>query len=181
VIRTRVGYSGGTKTNPTYHSLGDHSETIEVVFDPARISYKKLLSIFWEGHGPTTPPFSRQYASLIFFHSAEQKRLAQETKDQIEAKKGQKVYTEIVLAGTFYPAEDYHQKYYLKRYESLVKELSALYEGKDDFTLSTVAARINGYLGGNGSLDQLKRQLNDLGLPPEVIVRIAKVLRGASR
>lgn len=181
VIRTQVGYAGGTKKGPTYYSLGDHSETIEVEFDPKRISYEELLDIFWESHDPTARSFSRQYASFIFFHTDEQKKLAQETKEQVETKKRQKIYTEIVPADTFYPAEDYHQKYYLKKYEPLVRELSGLYAGEGDFTLSTAAARINGYLGGNGNLEQLKQQLKELDLSPEVTERIVRALKGASR
>jgi peptide-methionine (S)-S-oxide reductase len=181
VIRTQVGYAGGTKKNPTYHSLGDHSETIEIEFNPKKISYTELLDIFWESHEPTARSLSRQYASFVFFHTDEQKKLAQETKEHLESRKRQKVYTEIVSADTFYPAEDYHQKYYLRRYSPLVKELSALYPAPDDFTKSTAAARINGYLGGNGTLEQLKKELDALGFSPEVIDRVAKALRGASR
>lgn len=181
VIRTQVGYAGGTKKNPTYHSLGDHSETIEIEFDPGKVSYEKLLDIFWESHEPTAQPFSRQYASFIFFHTDEQKRKAQESKKQVEGKKGKKLFTEIVKDGTFYPAEDYHQKYYLRRYEALVKELSVLYAGQGDFTKSTAAARVNGYLGGNGNLDQLAQQLKDIGLSAEARDRIVSVLRGTGR
>jgi peptide-methionine (S)-S-oxide reductase len=167
--------------NPTYYGLGDHSETIEIEFDPTKVSYKKLLDIFWESHEPTARSFSRQYASFIFFHTDEQKRLAQETKEQWEMKRGGKVYTEVVPAGIFYPAEDYHQKYYLRRYEHVVREISTLYPSADDFTQTAVAAKVNGYLGGNGTLDELKYQLKDLGLSPEVIDRIVKALRGTSR
>jgi methionine-S-sulfoxide reductase len=181
VVRTQVGYGGGTKKNPTYHSLGDHSETIDIEFDPKKISYKELLDIFWESHEPSARSFSRQYASFIFFHTDEQKMVAQESKEQVEKKKGQKVYTEIVPAGIFYRAEDYHQKYYLRRYTPLVKELTLLNAGKGDFTTSTVAARINGYLGGNGNLEQLKEDMKLLGLSDEVIDKIVGVLRGASR
>jgi methionine-S-sulfoxide reductase len=181
VTRTQVGYAGGTKKNPTYHNLGDHSETIEIEFDPRKVSYEKLLDIFWESHESTAHPFSRQYASFIFFHTDEQKRIAQESKKQEEAKKGKKLFTEIVQGGTFYPAEDYHQKYYLRRYEALVKELSALFAGQGDFTKSTAAAKVNGYLGGNGNLDQLEQQLKDIGLSAEAIDRIVAVLRGTGR
>lgn len=181
MLRTQVGYAGGTKKNPTYYTLGDHSETIEIEFDPRKVSFKQLIDIFWESHDPTARPFSRQYASLVFFHTDEQKRIAHETKEQVEGKKGRTVFTEIVPAGTFYPAEDYHQKYYLRRYEPLVKELTTLYAGNSNFTKSTAAAKINGYLGGNGTLEGLKRQLKDLGLSGEVIDRIVGELRGASR
>ncbi len=181
MLRTQVGYAGGTKKNPTYYSLGDHSETIEIEFDPRKVSYKQLIDIFWESHEPTARPFSRQYASFVFFHNDEQKRIAHETREKVEARKGHKVYTEIVPSGTFYPAEDYHQKYYLRRYEPLVKELSALYAGNGNFTKSTAAAKINGYLGGNGTLEGLKHQMRDIGLSAEVVDRIVVRLRGASR
>ena len=181
MIRTQVGYSGGTKKDPTYYSLGDHSETIEIEFDPKKISYMTLINLFWESHEPTSRSYSRQYASFVFFHTEEQQKLAQETKKHLEARKRQKVYTEIVPASTFYSAEDYHQKYYLRRHEPLVKEISALYPAADDFTQTTVAAKVNGYLGGNGILDELKQQLKDLELTPEAIDRIVKALRGTSR
>ena len=181
VLRTQVGYAGGTKKNPTYYNLGDHSETIEIEFDPKKISYKQLIDIFWDNHNATDRPFSRQYASVIFFHSDEQKRIAEETKAQVEARKGRKVYTEIVPAGTFYPAEDYHQKYYLRRYDRLVKELTGLYPGNGNFTKSTAASKINGYLGGNGTLEELKSQLKDADLSVEVVDRIVGELRGTSR
>jgi peptide-methionine (S)-S-oxide reductase len=181
VIRTQVGYAGGTLKNPTYYGLGDHSETIEIEFDPTKVSYKKLLDIFWESHEPTARSFSRQYAPFIFFHTDEQKRLAQVTKEQLEMKRGRKIYTEVVPAGTFYPAEDYHQKYYLRRYEHVVREISALYPSTDDFTQTAVAAKVNGYLGGNGTLDELKHQLKDLGLSPEAMDRIVKALSGTNR
>lgn len=176
-----MGYAGGTKKNPTYYSLGDHSEAIEIEFDPQKISFKKLIDMFWESHEPTDRPLSRQYASFVFFHTDEQKRIAHETKEQVEAKKGRPVYTKIVPAGFFYPAEEYHQKYYLRKYGSLVQELTSIYSGDSNFTKSTAAAKINGYLGGNGTLEELKRQLKDIGLPDEVIDRIVVRLRGASR
>ena len=181
MIRTQVGYAGGTKKNPTYYSLGNHSETIEIEFDPTKISYKQLLDIFWESHMPTSPSYSPQYASFVFVHNEDQQKLAHESKKQIEEKKGQKVYTEIVAAGTFYPAESYHQKYYMKKYETLVKELSTLYEGQSDVSKSTAAARVNGYLGGNRNLETLTRQLKELGLSPGMVDKIASALRGTSR
>ena len=114
MVRTRVGYAGGAKANPTYYALGDHAETIQIDYDPTRISYEELLNVFWESHNPTSPSWSRQYMSAIFYHNEEQQRLAQDTKARQEAKLGTKIYTEIVPYTQFYLAEDYHQKYHAK-------------------------------------------------------------------
>ena len=77
MIRTRVGYAGGEKANPTYRDLGNHSEAIQIDFDPAVITYEDLLDLFWESHNPTRPSWSPQYASFVFAHDAEQERRAQ--------------------------------------------------------------------------------------------------------
>jgi peptide-methionine (S)-S-oxide reductase len=162
VIRTQVGYAGGTKENPTYRDLGDHSETIQIVYDPTRISYEELLDIFWNIHNPTVRPWSRQYASLVFYHDETQRELALKTKAQQETCRGA-IFTEIVPAGTFYPAEGYHQKYRL-RGSDLMQEFSTMYPDDTDFVASTAAARVNGYLGGNGTCEQLQEELGSLGL-----------------
>jgi len=162
VIRTQVGYAGGTKDNPTYHSLGDHSETIQIVYDPTRISYEELLDIFWSTHNPTVRPWSRQYASFVFYHDETQRELALKTKAQQETRRGT-IFTEIVPAGTFYPAEAYHQKYRLQQ-SSLMQEFTEIYPNHDDFVASTATARVNGYLGGAGTCEQLREELDGLGL-----------------
>jgi peptide-methionine (S)-S-oxide reductase len=163
VIRTRVGYAGGTKENPTYRDLGDHSETIQIEYDPTQISYEELLDVFWNTHTPTSRPWSRQYASIVFYHDEAQRELALKTKEQQEAKRGT-IFTQIVPAGTFYPAEDYLQKYYLRNARDLTREFSAMYPDGGDFAGSTAAARVNGYLGGNGTCEQLQEELDSLGL-----------------
>jgi peptide-methionine (S)-S-oxide reductase len=163
VIRTRVGYAGGTKENPTYRSLGDHSETIQIEYDPTQISYQELLDVFWSTHSPTSRPWSQQYASIVFYHDEAQRELALETKVQQEAQRGT-IFTQVVPAGTFYPAEDYHQKYYLRNARDLMHEFNAMYPDGDDFATSTAAARVNGYLGGNGTCRQLQKELDGLGL-----------------
>ena len=148
MIRTRVGYAGGNKDNPTYYSLGNHSETIQMDYDPAVISYADLLDMFWANHSPQSRPYSQQYASIIFYHNEEQRRLAEETKAREEARLGKRVLTEIKAAGTFWWAEDYHQKYYLQSSSGLMRELRAKYPDFRDLVNSTEAARANGYSGG---------------------------------
>ena len=80
MVRTRVGYAGGTKENPTYTSLGDHSEAIRIDYDPTRISYAELLEIFWQSHNCTSRAYSRQYMSIILYHDEEQRKLAEESR-----------------------------------------------------------------------------------------------------
>lgn len=93
--------------------MGDHTETVQIDFDPETISYEELLEVFWASHRPTVPPASRQYASIIFTHGEEQRRLAEASKARLEAAVG-RLYTDIVPLERFYLAEDYHQKYYLR-------------------------------------------------------------------
>jgi peptide-methionine (S)-S-oxide reductase len=123
---TRVGYIGGNTVNPTYKEVctdtTGHAEAVEVDYDPAKLSYGKLLDVFWENHDPTQlnrqgPDFGKQYRTAIFFHSPEQEAEAQASKENL-AKSGRfrkPIVTQIVPAATFYEAEDYHQQYLEKR------------------------------------------------------------------
>jgi peptide-methionine (S)-S-oxide reductase len=164
VVRTRVGYAGGDKEDPTYYSLGNHSETIQIDYDPSQISYAELLDLFWASHSPTSRPFSKQYASIIFYHDEQQKRLAEESLDRETIRRGVPIYTEIRPLTRFYLAEDYHQKYRLRQDRVLLAEFQRIYPDPADLVASTAAARVNGYLGGNGSPDQLQAEIDDLGL-----------------
>ena len=164
VVRTRVGYSGGTKKNPTYYNLGDHTETLQIDYDPTRISYEDLLKVFWRSHDPTARVWSRQYMAAIFFHNDEQKRLALKTRDEIQARAKGKVATQVIPFGRFYLAEDYHQKYSLRKDRELMKQFSTIYPDLKGFVDSTAAARLNGYLGGHGSAESLEAELKGLGL-----------------
>lgn len=105
--------------------------------------------------------------SAIFFHNDEQKRLALETRDHEATKLKDKIFTEVIPFAKFYPAEAYHQKYYLQQVPELMREFSARYPAVRDLVKSTAAARVNGYLGGYGSLEVLKKEIEDLGLSPE--------------
>lgn len=126
VISTRVGYTGGNFRNPTYEDVctdrTGHAEAVEVEYDPAKISFDKLLDVFWENHDPTQvnrqgPDWGSQYRSAIFFHTPEQETAAKASKGNLE-KSGRfrkPIATQIVPAVTFFPAEDYHQQYLEKR------------------------------------------------------------------
>jgi peptide-methionine (S)-S-oxide reductase len=125
VIKTTVGYTGGTKANPSYEEVSSgstgHAESVEVVYDPAKVSYAKLLDIFWHNIDPLTKnaqfcDHGTQYRTAIFYHDEEQKEAAEASKAKIEASGELKgpIVTQIVAAGPFYPAEDYHQEFYKK-------------------------------------------------------------------
>ncbi len=166
VVRTRVGYAGGTTTNPTYHNLGDHTETVQMDYDPAAISYEELLEVFWDSHDPTAPSWSRQYMSLLFYHNEEQRSLTVASKERLEAELGRPVLTQLIPFSRFYLAEDYHQKYRLRQEEVLMTEFNAFYAEAQDFIDSTAAARINGYLAGYGTFQALQEHLSSFGLSP---------------
>ena len=123
VVSTTAGYTGGQKINPTYEEVSaggtGHAESVEVLYDPARVSYTKLLDVFWHNIDPLTAnrqfcDSGNQYRSAIFYRDAGQRRLAEASKAELEKTRGWKVVTEIVPAGPFYPAEEYHQSYYKK-------------------------------------------------------------------
>lgn len=127
VLSTRVGYTGGTTDHPTYAEVctgrTGHAEAVEITYDPAVISYRELLDIFWSIHDPTElnrqgPDIGTNYRSAIFTHSGEQKRLAEESRDRLQASGrfgSRRIVTEIVPAGIFWPAEEYHQQYFEKQ------------------------------------------------------------------
>jgi peptide-methionine (S)-S-oxide reductase len=125
VISTTAGYTGGHKKNPTYeevsHGGTGHAEAVQIVFDPRKISYSRLLDVFWHNVDPTNAhgqfcDNGDQYRSEIFYHNEEQRQLAVESLQSLEKKKpfADPIVTRIAPATTFYPAEEYHQDYYKK-------------------------------------------------------------------
>jgi peptide-methionine (S)-S-oxide reductase len=120
VVKTTVGYAGGHVSNPSYTqvSMGKtgHAEVVQVEYDPARISYERLLEVFWANHDPTTPnrqgpDLGEQYRSLILFEDPEPEAAARASMQRHAADFRRPIVTELVAAGAFYPAETYHQRY----------------------------------------------------------------------
>ena len=125
VVSTTVGYTGGTTKDPTYEEVSaggtGHAESVQIVYDPQKIGYEKLLDVFWHNIDPVTPnaqfcDHGTQYRTAIFYHDAKQRQLAEASKQALEAAKKfkQPIVTQIVAATAFYPAEEYHQKYHQK-------------------------------------------------------------------
>jgi peptide-methionine (S)-S-oxide reductase len=118
------GYEGGTIPNPTYRDVtsgrSGHAEVVQVTFDPAVVSYAELVELFWQAHDPTQlnrqgADVGTQYRSVIFYHNEEQKQIAEASRDRLQAAGAYRkpIVTQIVPTETFYPAEEYHQDYYL--------------------------------------------------------------------
>ncbi|KZC04185.1 PREDICTED: peptide methionine sulfoxide reductase [Dufourea novaeangliae] len=141
VIRTCVGYAGGQKESPIYRNLGDHTEVVDIEYNPDVISYSQLLTLFWQNHeyGLTTK-IKRQYMSLILYHDEEQKLLAEKSR----------------------PAEDYHQKYRLRNHPWLIETTGLV--SNEILRNSPLAAKLNGYLAGAGTVEQFEKELPKLGL-----------------
>jgi peptide-methionine (S)-S-oxide reductase len=125
VLSVTAGYTGGQKKNPTYQEVSaggtGHAESVQIVYDPTKTTYGKLLDVYWHNIDPTTKDrqfcdSGHQYRSAIFYHTEEQHKEALQSKAELEKTKPFKepVVTEIVPAGEFYPAEEYHQHYYKK-------------------------------------------------------------------
>ena len=123
VISTTSGYTGGTVPNPGYERVSaggtGHAEAVEVIYDPAKVSYQDLLTYYWHHVDPTVKnqqfcDHGEQYRTAIFVHNDEERKLAEASKNAVEAELKKPVYTQIVQAGPFYAAEDYHQDFYRK-------------------------------------------------------------------
>ena len=121
IISVVSGYAGGHTENPTYEEIGTgktgHAEVVQITYDPAKISYEKIIDLFWEAHDPTTlnrqgADTGPQYRSIILTENADQMRIANESKTRAQTKSKSPIVTEIVPLTKFYPAEDYHQDFY---------------------------------------------------------------------
>jgi peptide-methionine (S)-S-oxide reductase len=123
VISTTSGYTGGKAVNPTYEQVSGggtgHAESVQVIYDPKKVSYAQLLTYYWHHIDPTVQnrqfcDYGHQYRTAIFVNNDEERKLAEESKKKVAAELKQKIFTEIDQAGTFYPAEEYHQDFYKK-------------------------------------------------------------------
>lgn len=173
-MRTAVGYTGGTTETPTYRNIGDHSEAVRIEFDPGKISYAELLELFWASHDPASEVYSRQYRNAVFYLNEVQQREAEASRQRLSEAAQHKVFLALEPAGTFFVAEDYHQKYLLRKAAGIFQELQAIYPETASLVASTAAARINGYLGCNGERDALAQELDQLGLSAPMQARLVE-------
>jgi len=146
-----VGYAGGSTVDPTYYDLADHTEVFQIDYDPTQLSYAELLREIWANRRGGRA-YSRQYMEAVFCANAEQEAQA----------RAAGITAPIIAGARFYLAEDYHQKYYLRRDTLLMQELAGY--TPQQLVESTVAARLNGYVAGKGTPAQLHEELARFGL-----------------
>jgi len=168
-----VGYAGGKKKNPSYYSLGNHTEVISIDYDPAVLKYQDMLDLFWGAHRCDQAGHSRQYMNALFYHDDAQKKAAQASVASAAKAQGvslDAVKTEILPVGEFTYAEAYHQKYYLTRYGEIRSFLTKTYADGKSLADSTVATRLNAYLGTGMKKDWelFLSELKSYGLPKEI-------------
>ncbi|WP_027086208.1 peptide-methionine (S)-S-oxide reductase MsrA [Cohnella panacarvi] len=156
VIRTRVGYAGGTTARPTYREMGDHSEVVQLDFDEELLSYEQLLETFWTNHNPVNINGykGRQYQSMLLYRDEDQQEVFHRVKQRMEEGKGI-LETEISPYTLLYLAEARHQKYYLRRFPNALAKLGELYSSEEELMNATLAARLNGLAKGYTNLGRI--------------------------
>ncbi|TYS68189.1 peptide-methionine (S)-S-oxide reductase [Sutcliffiella horikoshii] len=160
MIRTRVGYAGGTTPAPTYKQMGDHTECLQIDYDPTQITFDEITRHFWNSHNSNRGNYKgRQYLSIFLFHENYQKEVLEKFKQETQDTNAQLIGTEIAPIVHFTLAEERHQKYYLKRYSSATQKLREHFPTEESFTDSTLVARLNSFVKGYGTLATLKEEI----------------------
>jgi peptide-methionine (S)-S-oxide reductase len=176
VVTTRVGYAGGTRRGPDYHHTGDHRESVEVVYDPSRTSYRKLLAAFWGAHPAVGPRGPLRTREAVLYTDEAQRRQALASRLQVARAAGEPVSTEVIPVGRFWAAEATNQKANLQRMApDLVRQLAARYGGREKFLASAAAARLNAYVGGFAGEEAVAAAAAELGVPTgELLSRLPR-------
>ncbi len=176
-----MGYAGGTKENPSYREMGDHTEVLQVEFNPHVIRFEDILDVFFGNHNPSRLGIKpRQYMSILLYHTEVQRVKILEKKSEWEQTLTGVIQTEISPFKAFYQAEDYHQKYYLKRYKSATEALNIHFPSHEEFMQSTLVARLNGFVKGYGTLEGIRREIQEWGLDEseqETLWKLVKSLK----
>ncbi|VDM95710.1 unnamed protein product [Thelazia callipaeda] len=172
VLKTRVGYGGGSTPAPNYRNIGDHTEITEVVFDEEVTSYSALVDWFWD-HCDPTKEYKKQYKSAILYVNAEQKKVAEDSLKKMQEKYGNiKLDTYVQELDQFFQAEDYHQKYWLRRNKEILNKLNL---SDEDVVTSMLAAKVNAFLAGFKDFDLLQLLAARNNLDEDVVKAIEAI------
>jgi len=169
VVRTWVGYAGGTESAPTYAHLGDHLEAVKVAYDPARIGYIDLVRVFWATHDPTRTPIKRRYLKALVPQTAAQQAVAHRSFWHAAETHRPATLTTALIDDGFIRAEDHLQKYKLRQKRRLCRHVRARYPTETAFIDAPATALLNGYVGGYRDAACLDDDLPRLGLPDDAV------------
>lgn len=145
-------------------------------YNPEEVTYEELLQIFFDNHSPEYNISARQYISVIFYQDEKQQEAATKALTQEQEKRGEKLFTQILPYEKIYMAEAYHQKYYMQLVDMLKSDIRSHYPKFKDFIDSTAAARINGYVKGLGTMEQLMKEIDLLGLSEKGKKRLIEIV-----
>jgi hypothetical protein len=167
--------------DPTYRRIGDHTECFQVDYDPDVVSYEELFERALTSHDPTRAAYKEQYASLALTHGDAQSGSARMVAERFESRVGRKLATRIEPLKRFYSAEDYHQKYYLRSDRVVMADFRAML-GQNEIALreSPAAARVNGFIAGDGERGQLEPIIDLLGLSEDGRARLVSRARAGA-
>lgn len=160
--------------NPTYHALGNHTEALQVDFDPQQISFADVINLVWKSHNPIGAPRRSQYKSAIWFTDQQQLEIIEATMEPLEERFGKKLTTEVLPLETFYNAEDYHQKYSLQHHKAVMDSFRKMYPQFGDFNSSTAAARLNGFSAGHGQRALFETEKSLYGFDVETLAKVVR-------
>lgn len=152
IITTRVGYAGGTTKNPSYRNIGNHIECIDLKFNTEIITIEKILDLFFKSHDPTIK-YKRQYISAILYRTPEEYLTIENYMSNFKSE--QKIVTELIQTNEFTPAENYHQKYFLRKQSKILNELNLI---NDDIIDSPLATKLNALCAGFGVVEELLKK-----------------------
>ena len=155
--------------------MGDHTEAMQVDFDPQQISYEDIASLFWKTHNPCAAPYSRQYMSAIWYHDGQQQEFVQGLLAAANERFAGGVTTPVEPLHVFYLAEDYHQKYRLQSKGGLMKVFQTMYPRFEDFNNSTSAARLNAFAAGNGTKRLFEEEVDQYGFPRAELESVLRI------
>ncbi|NFB57340.1 peptide-methionine (S)-S-oxide reductase [Clostridium botulinum] len=173
VVKTYVGYTGGNTLFPTYNSIGDHLETLEVYYDSSKIAFENLLTIFEKNHNYIVRPNLLQYYSAIFYNNENEKELC------LDWKKNKKEELKTEVLTRISPIEEfYHQKYYVQLEPVIMSNLRSKFSTGNDLISSPLCHKLNAYLAGYGSLKELNKEIEDFNLSEDAKNRLLSIVEG---
>ncbi len=169
VVRTAVGYAGGTTPDPTYADLDDHLEAVRVEFDPTQICYPDLLDRFWADHAPNQTVYKHRYRHALFPRTDRQIQQARHSFASAEERYGDDLGVSLIENAPFHRADPHHQNYKLRSHDLLVQAFRKMLPSERAFTDSPAATLANGYVGGDRAPDRLAEDRSRLGLSADEI------------